>query len=219
MRKNFTMGQIGLFLMMGALILIGCGSDQPEPVPVDPTTPPVIEVPTTAPDSPTEQPDAPETEVPTIVANPVDPTAPAPTEAPEPTEVPAEPVTPGFSNLTFKTAAESGSRFGSANEVFAVFSYANLTDEDLIRREWFFNGERFITREESWDTSAYGAEGVRDDISIYDFISGLNPGSYRVELYLNNELQADGSFEVDTLVSNPVPDVVTPVPNGESTFS
>ena len=70
-------------------------------------------------------------------------------------------------------------------QIFAMWTYHNMQDGMLIRREWYLDGTLWIKREEPWDFDKYGAEGVIDDISIYDFDAGLSSGFYRLQLYID----------------------------------
>lgn len=82
-------------------------------------------------------------------------------------------------------------------EVFAIWNYANLSSEDVIRRVWMKNGAEWLVREESWDSALYGSDGVVNDVSIYDFEgSGLDSGLYHLIIYINEVHQVEASFEI-----------------------
>lgn len=67
----------------------------------------------------------------------------------------------------------------------------------LVRREWYRHGELWIEREEEWDFAKYGAEGTMYDISIYDFVNGIDPGYYTLSLYVDDvKLRSLHYFEV-----------------------
>ncbi len=70
-------------------------------------------------------------------------------------------------------------------QIFAMWTYHNMQAGMLISREWYLDGELWIKREEPWDFDKYGAEGVIDDISIYDFDAGLPSGFYKLQLYID----------------------------------
>ena len=55
----------------------------------------------------------------------------------------------------------------------------------VIRREWYRKGELWLEREERWDFAKYGSEGTMFDISIFDFVDGLDPGWYELDLYVD----------------------------------
>jgi hypothetical protein len=82
-------------------------------------------------------------------------------------------------------------------EVFAIWNYANLSPEDVIRRVWMKNGVEWLVREESWDSALYGSDGVVNDVSVYDFEgSGLESGLYHLTIYINEVHQAEALFEI-----------------------
>lgn len=68
---------------------------------------------------------------------------------------------------------------------------------DRIRRIWFRNEQIWLTREEYWNWDLYQASGSVRDISIFDNEgSGLEPGAYRLQLYVNDNLQQEAGFTV-----------------------
>jgi hypothetical protein len=77
--------------------------------------------------------------------------------------------------------------------VYAIWDYQNMRDGLMIKREWYWNGQPWLTREERWDFKKYGANGTIGDISIYDNETGLNTGRYQLRLYIDNVLQPIGS--------------------------
>jgi hypothetical protein len=58
-----------------------------------------------------------------------------------------------------------------------------------VRRDWYYNDQLWLSREESWDYSKYGASGTIRDISVYELDAGLLSGSYRFELYIDSKPQ------------------------------
>jgi hypothetical protein len=109
-------------------------------------------------------------------------------------------IVPQFSNLHFMVAdgASAQTQFApGTEEVFAVWDYVNLSEDDILRREWTKDGELWLEREETWDVNSYGSSGTRSDISVYDFEgAGLEPAVYRLTLYLNGLYQTEAAFEV-----------------------
>lgn len=82
-------------------------------------------------------------------------------------------------------------------EVFAIWDYADMSDDDVLRRVWLKNDEEWLVREETWDVVTYGSSGTRRDVSVYDFEgSGLAPGLYELELYVNDTIQALSTFQI-----------------------
>lgn len=73
--------------------------------------------------------------------------------------------------------------------VYAIWEYQNMREGLVVKREWYWNGQPWITREEPWDFKKYGASGTVRDISIYDNETGLNSGVYQLRLYIDNVLQ------------------------------
>ena len=112
---------------------------------------------------------------------------------------------PQFSNLQFRQTPSALTQTvfdGGTEEVFAAWTYVNLSSSDVVRRVWTKNGAAWLEREEIWDVATYGSLGTINDISIYDFEgSGLEPGRYQLTLYLNDVYQTEAPFEVKTAVS------------------
>ena len=77
--------------------------------------------------------------------------------------------------------------------VYAIWDYQNMRQGLLVRREWYWDNQLWLTREETWDFKKYGANGTIRDISIYDNETGLNSGAYQLRLYIDNVLQPIGS--------------------------
>ncbi len=72
--------------------------------------------------------------------------------------------------------------------VRAVWDYANMNAELIIRREWYHNGEVWAKYQELWDFAKYGANGTVDDTYVYDFDAGLPPGKYELRVFINDQL-------------------------------
>jgi hypothetical protein len=94
--------------------------------------------------------------------------------------------------------AEEMETFPTGTEiVYAIWDYKGLTAEDRVRRIWIRDNLIWITREGKWDWETYGAEGSVRDLSIFDYEGeGLEPAEYRLQLYLNDELQQENSFVI-----------------------
>ena len=104
--------------------------------------------------------------------------------------------TPQFSNARF-TSDVSGNSYQNmfparSRRVYAVWDYQNMRPGLMMRRDWYFNGVLWITREEEWDFSKYGANGTIKDISVFDLDVGLESGKYRLELYIDMQPQPVG---------------------------
>lgn len=138
------------------------------------------------------------TPVPTATTTGSTETAPLPTTA-APAPSPASPNL-GFSGLHFAATADgpAQSEFPAGTEiVFASWDYRGLSAADKMRRIWFRDDLIWITREEKWDWDKYGSEGTVRDVTVYDNEGeGLHPATYRLQLYVNNELQVEASFVI-----------------------
>jgi hypothetical protein len=134
----------------------------------------------------------------------------SPTSMPTATEMPvlASTKTPspdgkdlaGFSGLYFAAAADApaADTFPSGiEEVYAIWDYTSMSPGDKIRRIWFRDNQIWLTREEGWNWGEYDSDGMLRDISVYDNEgTGLKPATYRVQLYVNDELQQEATFIV-----------------------
>ena len=78
---------------------------------------------------------------------------------------------------------------GGIKRVFAVWNYLNMRPGMNVKREWYLNGQLWLTREETWDFAKYGENGTIQDVSIYDFDHGLPAGIYELRLYIDNVIQ------------------------------
>ena len=117
--------------------------------------------------------------------------------AAEPTFTPVPPTTyPVFTNARASTSTDDPNQPASfpagTKEVYAIWDYQNMRQGLMVRREWYWNGQPWITREEAWDFGKYGANGTIRDISIFDNETGLNSGVYQLRLYIDNVLQPIG---------------------------
>jgi hypothetical protein len=136
--------------------------------------------------------------------------APTWTVEPIPTAVEAAPITPaptadtsstdGFCCLHFAPGplAQAAETFPAGTEIiYAIWDYEALSQDDRIRRIWIRDDLIWLARDEKWDWEKYGASGTVRDLSIFDYEgSGLQPGSYKLQLYLNDTLQEEGSFNI-----------------------
>lgn len=103
---------------------------------------------------------------------------------------------PQFSNARF-TADVSTNIYQNifparTRKVYAVWDYQNMRAGLMVRRDWYYNNVLWITREEPWDFSKYGANGTIQDISVFDLDVGLESGNYRLELYIDMQSQPIG---------------------------
>jgi hypothetical protein len=144
----------------------------------------------------------------------VDVLTPAPPPTPMPTEVAASPaaslsptaefsftpsptlVAPMITGALFVTDApvnQDGKIFPAGiKQIFVVYTYSNMSPGLTVRREWYLNGQLWLSREEPWNFTKYGANGATQDVSIYDFDSGLPTGIYELQIYVDHVLQPIG---------------------------
>jgi hypothetical protein len=142
-----------------------------------------------------------------------------PTEVVLPTNPPPTPVpdVPQFSEpIAFSASPDPALRqyefeLGT-EEIFAIWEYHNMAPGMIVRREWSFKGDVWISKEEEWDFAKYGASGMMTDISVYDYESGfgLEPGLYKLLLYIDGvpQFEDDGyasehAFHVSTTTAVP----------------
>ena len=97
---------------------------------------------------------------------------------------------PNFTNARMGASPDDPNRPTSfpagTKAVHAIWDYQNMRDGLMVRREWYWDGQPWITREEPWDFDKYGANGTIRDISIFDNETGLNSGVYQLRLYIDN---------------------------------
>src|SRR5262245_7855620 len=80
----------------------------------------------------------------------------------------------------------------STKQIFANWHYENMRAGLTITREWYLDGQLWLTREEPWDLQKYGSSGVVQDISIHDFEAGLPSGIFQLRLYIDKVPQPIG---------------------------
>jgi hypothetical protein len=116
------------------------------------------------------------------------------------TPLPTNPALTGqFTNLRFAsspTGAEQANFPVGTQEIYALWDYDGMQATDVMERLWFHNDAEYVTRREDWDFLKYGFSGTVQDIFLFDRIDGIDPGQWRVELYLNGEQQAVAEFTV-----------------------
>lgn len=140
------------------------------------------------------------TAIPAPTLAPTNPSAPTEPVIIPPTLIPTPTSAQGFCCLQFAASpyAQATETFPAGTEIiYAIWDYHALSPEDRIRRIWIRDNLIWLTREEKWDGEKYGAAGTVRDISIFDFEgSGLQPGDYRLQLYLNDILQEESAFVI-----------------------
>ncbi len=131
----------------------------------------------------------------------------APTALPAPTETihiaptgSSAPSSDNFCCLYFAAGpyGQATDTFPAGTEIiYAIWDYKALSPGDRIRRIWIRDGLIWLPRVETWDWDKYGASGTVRDLSIFDFEgTGLRSATYQLQLYLNDELQEEGTFVI-----------------------
>jgi S1-C subfamily serine protease len=100
---------------------------------------------------------------------------------------------PAFRNIVFSdgvTTADEPANPGyllpaGINEIHAFFEYENMGRGDEWTQIWYIDGEEAYTESDEWTGAASG-----DFWISVSSRSGLSPGRYRLELYIEDELKA-----------------------------
>lgn len=191
---------ITTILLLMTLLAACSGEDEPlveTPVPFGGT----VTVTTEA----TQEPSLPEaTQEPSLPAATDTPLSEPPSrEQPTPTTPPA-PTRERSSNGRFMGLRFASSSEGEAQttfslqtqEVYALWEYEGMGAGDSIRRVWYLNEQLYIEKSEAWDMDSYGSSGTVREVFLYDYIDGIDPGQWRVEIYLNGVQEMVGTFTV-----------------------
>lgn len=102
-----------------------------------------------------------------------------------------------FSDLIFGLRDLQGNILGNSfvlptgNVAFARFLYRNMAEGTPWAQIWYYEGEEVQRIEAQW-LAEDGTDGTKD-ISV-ESAGGLLPGSYRLELYIENRLAAVSNF-------------------------
>lgn len=118
---------------------------------------------------------------------------------------------PVFSDITFGLLDSRGQPQGNGfvlpagNIATARFIYRNLQDGLKWIAIWYLNGNEIKRVENDWNAGANGAS-VNTSIEVSD---GLLPGSYRLELYINDRLQATSDFIIAGAQQGALPQIFT----------
>jgi hypothetical protein len=118
---------------------------------------------------------------------------------------------PSFSDITFGLLDTRGQPQGNGyvlptgNIATARFIYRNLVDGLNWIAIWYLNGSEIKRIESVWSA---GANGATANTSI-EVAEGLLPGSYRLELYINDRLQATSDFTVAGSQQGALPQIFT----------
>ncbi|MBI5930768.1 MAG: hypothetical protein HY862_15770 [Chloroflexi bacterium] len=115
---------------------------------------------------------------------------------------------PRFSNLRFATSGNGTAATNFPNgtkAVFAIWDYANMPNAAQVRRIWTRDGVAVADRTELWDFSKYGTSGTVRDVSLFDNVVGLTPGTYQVRLLVVGQtgVEVNGTFTVAGSTTTP----------------
>ena len=106
---------------------------------------------------------------------------------------------PTFTNLVFSEGVTSDGQPtnptyllpSGITEVYAFFDYENMRDGIDFSRVWYYEGEQVATGSDMWSLGASGSAWV------YISAEGpLDPGAYRLELFVEGTLVAASDFTV-----------------------
>lgn len=202
------------FILLGCWLLVACGVESPTPTPFAPTQPALAAVVRSTPlfvATPTAV-AMPLTSVPlletavrgdeTAVSPTIPPTfIPPALQSPTSAVVPTAPSGTQFYNLRFAASPEAAPQTTypvGATGISAIWDYTAMKPGDFVQRNWQFNGEGWLYKEEVWDEETErGVNGTVTDVSIYgEVIGGLAPGDYYLDLFVNGVWQTGGGFTV-----------------------
>lgn len=112
-----------------------------------------------------------------------------------PTPTPSGPLFYGAVFSADPSISRDGNTFGAGvKQVFVDWNYMNMSAGMKVRREWYLNGQLWLTREEAWDFAKYGANGTTNhEVSTFDFDHGLPTGIYELHMYIDNVPQPIGA--------------------------
>jgi hypothetical protein len=113
-----------------------------------------------------------------------------------PTPTVVAPMITGALFVTDAPVNQDGKIFPAGiKQIFVLYNYSNMSPGMTVRREWYLNGQLWLTREEPWNFTKYGANGATQDVSIYDFDAGLPTGIYELRIYIDNVIQPIGTSD------------------------
>ncbi len=118
---------------------------------------------------------------------------------------------PVFSDITFGLLDSRGQPQGNGfvlpagNIATARFIYRNLQDGLSWIAIWYLNGTEIKRVENTWNA---GPNGASQNTSI-EVSEGLRPGSYRLELYIKDHLQATSDFIIAGAQQGALPQIFT----------
>jgi hypothetical protein len=78
---------------------------------------------------------------------------------------------------------------GSVSRVYAIFPFSGMQPGLRWSQVWYFNGIEFMRDEGAWQ---WGRAA-----SSYIFVKLVGAGDYKLEIYVNDDLVATGTFTVE----------------------
>ena len=206
-------GGIGCVLLLCALLFIAGGvymaGSQLEQLAADLTGEEVATVEVAAPETeatntPTPSPEPVEepTDTPTPAsADAVDPDADSDVADEEDSDAAPVVTDPAIGAITFALGAteayepiDPGTSFdGEITEIHAIFEYEGFSPDFTWERVWFLDDEEMLRSAEPWS----GADAGIFDYFINAGGEALSPGEWVLELYVEDELMASGSFTIE----------------------
>ena len=133
----------------------------------------------------------------------------------------SDPVFFGAYVASEQAAVLGQTRFSAGTkQIFAIWSYQNMQAGLTIKREWYLDGQLWLTREEPWDFANYGASGILQDVSIYDFDAGLPSGTFKLIVSIDGVAQPIGKRIIEGTAETDLEFEILPVneatsPNGQ----
>lgn len=182
-KESVRLVAIFVFLMVIASLQVGCATSTP---------------------TPTSSPTATPTAIPTATSTP--------TITPTPTSTPIA----WFGTIVFGLRAdglqiqETGTTFPAGTRtVYAAWEYRNLRDGLPWKKCWYFDNSLRSCDSLIWDVKMQAASGKAFITEISE-PAGLSPGTYRLELFIEDHLVSSASFDI--LAPPPTPTRVPTAP-------
>ena len=119
------------------------------------------------------------------------PVSPAPVETlpPAPADAKLGPIVFAAGISDDRRPINPGTVFDNKNQrVYAVFPFSGMQAELIWTQVWYFNDIEFLRTQSPWP---YGQAA-----ESYVFVKLVGAGSYRLDLLVNNDLEASGQFAV-----------------------
>jgi len=103
-------------------------------------------------------------------------------------------------NITFSETTDPGtgarSFHAGVTRIYALLQYSNMSEQLLVRRDWYLDGKLWLSKSDRWSVAKYGRDGTLKDISIYDTQNGLPSGHYELQVYIDDVPQFGSSDDI-----------------------